>query len=251
MMDLHPTTRPGSRELRLVSGLVLFTYISTHLLNHTLGLIGLNAAERGLSLAKTAWYSVPGTVLLYGAVACHLILALRTIYTRQHWRLPLIEYVRLGAGFSLPLLLIGHVVTTRLGFSLHGADPRYASVVASLVLSGNEGWQLALLAPGWLHGCLGIWLSIVKLKPPRAVRFAYFFAAAIIPCLAAAGFLSMRLELLAADAPAPNSGVVSPAARDNLNSLRQIILGMYLALVGGALVAGPIRRTLLRTIPPR
>ena len=108
--------------------------------------------DLAVALAKTAWYSVPGTVLLYGAVACHLILALRTIYTRQHWRLPLIEYVRLGAGFSLPLLLIGHVVTTRLGFSLHGADPRYASVVASLVLSGNEGWQLALLAPGWLHG---------------------------------------------------------------------------------------------------
>jgi adenylate cyclase len=149
----------STRRLRLASGIVLFVYISSHLLNHALGLISLNFAERALAIAKEVWYSRPGTLLLYGAAAAHVFLALRTVYTREHWHLPLIEYVRLGAGFSLPLLLIGHVVTTRLAFAMDIGNPRYASVVQSLMSSGNEGWQLALLAPGWVHGCLGLWLN--------------------------------------------------------------------------------------------
>src|SRR5262249_11870380 len=128
-----------SRTVRLVSGVILFVYIATHLLNHTLGLVSLAAAERGLGLAKAVWHSVPGTLMLSGAAAAHLTLALRTVYLREHWRLPVIEYVRLGAGFSLPLLLIGHVVVTRMAYSLHDVTPQYASVVASLTRSGNEG----------------------------------------------------------------------------------------------------------------
>ena len=35
------------RRLRLVSGLVLFAYLLTHALNHTLGLVSLEALEAG------------------------------------------------------------------------------------------------------------------------------------------------------------------------------------------------------------
>jgi adenylate cyclase len=207
----------------------------------------LSAAERFLEFAKGVWYSRPGTIILYGAAAAHVLLALRTVYLRQHWRLPLIEYIRLAAGFSLPLLLIGHVVTTRLAFSLHGADPRYSSVVASLVASGNEGWQLALLAPGWLHGCLGIWLSLARINPSREARWAYFVVAALIPCLAAAGFLTMRIELstLASTAPSLESVPVEMSVRESLNTWRRTILAAYLFLAGGAFLAGPIRRAIM------
>ena len=37
----------SSRQLRLVSGLVLATYLVTHLSNHALGLISVSAAEAG------------------------------------------------------------------------------------------------------------------------------------------------------------------------------------------------------------
>ena len=35
------------RRLRLWSGLTLFVYVGTHLLNHALGIISLGAAEAG------------------------------------------------------------------------------------------------------------------------------------------------------------------------------------------------------------
>src|SRR5439155_19487860 len=42
--------RPTQREARLASGLVLFVYVVWHLVNHALGLISIDAAERGLAL---------------------------------------------------------------------------------------------------------------------------------------------------------------------------------------------------------
>lgn len=244
--SLDRERRPiGARDLRLVSGIVLFAYISTHLANHALGLIGLDAAERGLGVAKAVWHSLPGTLALYGAASVHVALALRTIYLRQHWRLPLIEYVRLAAGFSLPTLLIGHVVVTRVAWSFHDVAPRYTSVVAALTSSGNEGWQLALLAPGWLHGCLGLWINVARLKPSRAVTILFFAAVALVPCLAAAGFLAMSAEVVARGLVPVATGVVDPAVtarRANLDIWRQALLGGYFALVGGALLAGPLRR---------
>ena len=45
------------RNLRMASGLILFTYIGAHLINHALGLISLDTAEAGMSIAVEVWYS--------------------------------------------------------------------------------------------------------------------------------------------------------------------------------------------------
>lgn len=47
------------RRLRLITGLVLFAYLTTHLANHALGLISLDAMETGRS--GFSWF---GGVLL-------------------------------------------------------------------------------------------------------------------------------------------------------------------------------------------
>ena len=76
------------------SGLVLFTYITAHLVNHALGLISLHTAEEGLGYAEDVWDTLPGTVLLYGAALIHFLLALWSIYERRTFRLPPAELLR-------------------------------------------------------------------------------------------------------------------------------------------------------------
>ena len=100
------------RNLRMASGLVLFTYITAHLLNHALGLISLNTAEEALGYAEEIWGSLPGTVLLYGAAVVHFLLALWAIYERRTFRLPPAELLRIALGFTLPLILINHFAHT-------------------------------------------------------------------------------------------------------------------------------------------
>jgi len=85
------------RRLRLLSGVVMFAYIATHLLNHGLGVVSLALAESGLRLEMAFWRTPITTILLYGAVAIHFALALWTLYSRRDWRLPGVEALRLAA----------------------------------------------------------------------------------------------------------------------------------------------------------
>jgi hypothetical protein len=41
--------RIGRRDLRMISGMVMLCYLASHLANHALGLVSLNAAEMVLS----------------------------------------------------------------------------------------------------------------------------------------------------------------------------------------------------------
>jgi adenylate cyclase len=145
------------RDLRFASGLVLFAYITAHLSNHALGLISLDAAEAGLRLSTAMWHSLPGTLLLYSTAALHFVLALRSIYERRTFRLPPLELLRIGLGFWMPVLLLGHAITTRLEFELIGSPTTYARIVSDLWATDSEWRQLGLLAPGWLHGCMAVW----------------------------------------------------------------------------------------------
>lgn len=78
---------PTRRDLRLGSGLILFVYVASHLANHALGLFSVATAEHGLDFAVRIWHSIPGTLLLYGAAATHVALALNALYRRRTLRM--------------------------------------------------------------------------------------------------------------------------------------------------------------------
>ena len=76
--------RISQRDLRLLSGIVMLIYIAVHLANHALGLISLDVAEAGLRVAVSIWHTVPLTVVLYGAAATHVVLAIFAIMSVGH-----------------------------------------------------------------------------------------------------------------------------------------------------------------------
>ena len=159
------------RRLRLLSGLVMFAYIAIHLINHALGIVSLALAESGLRLEMAFWRSPPITLLLYGSAALHFSLALWTLYSRREWRLPWIEILRLASGFSFPMLLIGHAVTARLGDALFAIKANLLTGYhESQAMAGTQGMQIVLLAPGWLHGCLGLWITLRQFHALQRIK---------------------------------------------------------------------------------
>src|SRR3546814_14879109 len=79
------------RRLRLISGLVLFTYVLTHLLNLVLGLVSLPALEAGREGFLAAWRPLPVPVLPYGSLLVPLALAYSAIFRRHSPSLPLLH----------------------------------------------------------------------------------------------------------------------------------------------------------------
>lgn len=258
----------SSRRWRLASGIVLFAYLVTHFFNHMLGLLTLEAAEAGLTWSIAFWHSWPGTILLYGAATLHFSLALTTLYMRREWKLPAIEYLRLWAGFSLPLLLIGHAATARLGVSLHETVPTYANTVANIISGGTQEKQLALLAPGWVHGGLGLWISLRRSALMRRLKFLLLGVLVCVPLLSAAGFINMGRELVhrglatppaaatryiaaaPVKGPAPHFDAARAARAEELRRWKDGLTNAYLALIAAALLIGPLRRAAVRRIAP-
>ena len=240
-MQLRP---PTTRDLRLASGLVLFTYIALHLFNHALGLVSVTAAELALIVAVRVWHSLPGTLLLYGAAATHVTLALVAIYRRRTLRMPPAEVLRIALGLGIPILVIGHVVATRIAWEAYRLSPDYSRIVWSLWTSDGEGRQLALLVPGWLHGCLGVNFAFGHRKAYQRVRPLLFAVALLLPVLGALGFLAMGKELAADTANRAfldANAHIDDATRIALSRLRDGALFAWFALIGAIFAARELR----------
>lgn len=234
------------RRLQFGSGVVLLTYLLMHLANHALGIWSLELAGRGLEVTLRLWHSAPATIALYGAAFAHFALALHTIYGRRHWTLPAVEWIRLWAGLSLPLLLIRHAVTTRLASALYDFEPNYERVIIMLLTSGAQGLQLALLAPGWVHGCLGLWFRLRHHPLALRLKPALLAFAALLPLLSAAGFIRMTraVETRHLILPAPDPKLLTHQLA--LDAWRHNLAAFYLTLIVTAFIAGQFRNRLER-----
>jgi adenylate cyclase len=185
------------RRTRLITGLILLTYLSTHLLNHALGLISLAAMEWGRQWFLLLWRNPLGTVALYGALLTHLSLAIWALYQRRHLRMALAETLQLLFGLTIPVLLSIHIVGTRLNHELFGIDDSYTLIVLTLWhASPMDGLrQTILILVAWTHGSIGFhyWL---RLKPWYS-RFApYFLALALLlPVFGLLGFVGAGREI--------------------------------------------------------
>jgi len=224
-----PRTR---RDLRLASGLVLFTYVTLHLSCHALGLISLALAERALRVTVLLWHSPPGTLLLYGAAAVHVSLALLAIYDRRTLRMPPLQALRIVLGVTMPLALIGHFIVTRYAFERFALPAEYSRVVAGLWKNGASGLSLGLLAPGWIHGCLGLRYAFGHRRGWQRAKLVLFAAALLLPVFAGVGFVTMARELEARrSGPTP-----APTQEAALRDAREGALVVYLALVAFVVV---------------
>jgi len=231
--------RANLRRLRLATGFLLFAYVGSHLLNHALGIVSLAAMEAGLRINQLWWMSGLGGVVLFGALAIHLSLGLWALYERRWQRVRASELLQLALGLTIPALLLGHVMATRVAFEAYGRVVTYEPllllfwhIAPSLGLK-----QACLLVVAWGHGCLGLYFWL-RLKPKfREWSHALAVLAILIPVLALIGFANGGREVarLAAD-PAYISLVtartsIAPDAQEALANWHDGLLQGYLALI--------------------
>jgi adenylate cyclase len=240
----------GVRQVRLVCGLILFCYLLSHYINHSLGNVSLDAMEYGLWFHVALWHSVVGTLLLYSALAVHGSLGLWALYQRRHFRWKIAELLQLTLGLSIPALMCAHLIGERLGVTLYGLQRSYAQALYNFwVVRPDLGvMQTVLLLVAWIHGCIGVyfWLRLQRFFPKIAP--VLLGLAALLPVLALLGFYQQgkTVELLAQQ-PEWRAQILAPARvgtvaeRDNLIRLRDYFLIFYAAAIGLVFVARGVR----------
>lgn len=145
-------------RIRLWSGYVLLFYVTTHLLNHALGLISLRVVEAGRVWFVFIWHNWFGQTALYGALIVHFVLALWSLLRRRTLRLSGWEWTQFTLGTLIVPLGAIHVVGTRIAHELYDVHTGYPWVLGSLVAGTWLGVarQFALPLVVWLHACIGI-----------------------------------------------------------------------------------------------
>jgi adenylate cyclase len=244
------------RRTRIVTGLVLFTYLTTHLLNHSLGLISLEAMEAGRVWFLALWRNPVSTAIFYGSLLTHFILALYALYQRRHLRIPFWEALQLGLGLCIPLLLATHFTATRMAFEWYGVEDSYAKTVLALwrqsPIHGMRQSLLVLIA--WTHGCIGLYFWI-RLRPwyPRYAALLYALAL-LVPVFALLGFTQAGREidyLIAGDSGWIDqvyrvTNALQPGEGQDLVNLRDGIIYGFWACLGAVMLARALRHTYQR-----
>ncbi|WP_051284804.1 adenylate/guanylate cyclase domain-containing protein [Nisaea denitrificans] len=190
---------PLWRRLNTLSGLVLFTYVASHLLNHAVGIFSIGALVASGKWFAIFWHQVLPTVALYSALTVHLVIALVAIYRRDSLRdTSRAELAQLTLGLSIPVFLIAHLMGTRVLDEFFDADPSYLYVqlVVWKFAPHYIATQTLLLLASWIHGCIGLHLWL-RFKPGyRRLQPLWLTLAVMIPSLSLAGFVASGMEVL-------------------------------------------------------
>jgi adenylate cyclase len=241
-----------TRRLRLWSGLVMLAYVTMHLSNHAIGLISLRAMNSVLGWVVWLWGNPPAQVLLYGAFLVHFTLALWALWERRTLRLNIGELTQVVLGFAVPILLVRHVISTRLSYDVFDtANHNYTYVLWALFVHSpwHGALQLITLVVAWAHAMLGLhfWL---KVRPWYARLQSIAFATALmVPVLSILGAIeaSRQIAALAADPAWTREAFAlmrlpTPAEQQVLQEITNALGWFFAGIVAAVLFARFMRR---------
>ena len=242
------------RRLRLYTGLILAAFVISHFINHSLGLLSLEAMESYRRVNALIWQSTLGGVALYGALIIHGCLALYALFRRTTLRMPWWEALQLTFGLLIPPLIAIHVIGTRISPWLLGFDVDYPWILYVQWSNARPLVQQPLLVlVVWIHLLVGLhyWLRL-KSWYPRALPLLYALAV-LLPVLALLGFARAGTEVLELATDPAMKSAITAGWNDASRAQRQFVLGLepkalwtMAALLVLVLAAREVRRQLRR-----
>ncbi|WP_376711709.1 adenylate/guanylate cyclase domain-containing protein [Bradyrhizobium altum] len=154
----------GQRQVRLVTGAIMFAYLISHFLNHALGNISTEAMAIGVHYHTEFWQFLPIAIVFYGSCLVHTGLGIWALYQRREFHWKAIEPLQLVLGLSIPVFITIHIVGVRLGQTLYGHEKLYPQELYTFfIASPVRLWLMfAVLLIAWVHGCIGLyfWLRL-------------------------------------------------------------------------------------------
>lgn len=131
----------------LAAGLVLFTYVLGHLINHAFGVVSLDMMNAARTYLISPWTSKIGIIVLAAAALFHLGSALWVLFNRRSLKLVAWQWAQLILGLLIPLLVADHAVGTGYARLIYEVRPNYDYVLAAMWhYDPIKGWmQMALL----------------------------------------------------------------------------------------------------------
>ena len=98
------------RQLRIYTGIFLFAYSNTHLLNHSVNIISIEAADFVReNYFHLIWKNPVFYFLLYASLIIHIILGFYSILTRKSFKIKIREWLQILFPVLALLVLLHHI----------------------------------------------------------------------------------------------------------------------------------------------
>jgi len=198
------------RAVRIWSGLILLVFVTSHLLNLSLGLISIEAMDAARPYLSGIWASPVLGPLLLASLVSHFVLGLWTIYRRPTLRTGTQDLLQLFAGVMVVPLLATHAVGVA-AMKINEFPFGYEAAIQFFWL-GQPALgllQVVMLSVVWVHGCAGLFIWLRSKESMRNMLGWIYPLAVAVPLLALFGFAeagrSVLMEAQTAQAPAPQS----------------------------------------------
>ncbi|MEH6524081.1 2Fe-2S iron-sulfur cluster-binding protein [Sulfitobacter sp.] len=242
------------RSIRIWSGLFLLAFVTSHLINLSLGLITIETMDRARPYLSGFWSGPITGFLLSASLISHFVLGLWALYVRPTLRTNTQDIVQMLTGMIVVPLLATHAI----GISMladAGVDFGYADTIRLFWLQAPALglMQVVMLSVVWVHGSAGLftWLRS-KENAGRLLNWLYLLAV-IVPVFALLGYAEAGREMLIAGQaganlasnPAIPEDVVVPFAQ--IKQVTRAIIYGSIILVVFTLVARFIRLILQKT----
>ncbi|MBT6508749.1 MAG: 2Fe-2S iron-sulfur cluster binding domain-containing protein [Marinovum sp.] len=183
------------RRARMYSGLVIFLYVTVHLVNHSMGLISLEVME-GLRQRVSAFNrNIVVSLTLYGALLVHTLLGFHHLLTRRSFKMSAKDWTQLVTSFALPLVLLPHIFASGYTPRFKDAQTSYKVVLNGMLEDGGIYFMGLFVIFVWVHGIIGI-TSMIKFHPVyQKYKNAFLVVSWLLPILAVLGAVTASKEL--------------------------------------------------------
>jgi len=185
------------RRSRTISGCILFFYVFTHLLNHSLGLISLDTMEQGRAIFLRFWRHDVLFYVLYGALSIHFLLGVYALARRRSFRMSRKEWIRNSSAVLIPFFLASHLSITLWGSRFLGLNDSYAFMIISTYIFDPFGYIILglMLMLVWTHGSIGI-IGLIEFREFYSKRRGLFQGLILgLPLIAYGGYIRASIEL--------------------------------------------------------
>jgi len=214
------------RKVRIFSGIILFAYVIMHLLNHSVNLFSIDAADAiRINYFRPIWQNPVGLFLLYGSLFAHLILGFASILNRKSFKMKGKDWIQIVFPVLALLFLAQHIAISFIITKIFGGEETYSLFFAAMntekpsdLIMGAIFFSLMTIFI-WGHGVIGLDAYLKQqavhhnrftfyLRYPVLFRFVYWF----VPIAAVLGFLSglrnmsfiAQIQSFELDIPVPN-----------------------------------------------
>ena len=184
-----------ARKLRMWSGIVLFFYASTHLLNHSINILSIGAADYvNENYFDLIWKNIVGSILLYSSLIIHIILGFYAVGTRKSFKMTSREWLQIVFPILALLFLLQHITAGAILTKYFSVDLNYTLLLSLMIADPSEvaiGTVLFTLMTIfiWVHGSIGInGILRFSMKSYQKYKSYLYFVYISVPVLGVFGF---------------------------------------------------------------